>query len=58
MKMSASETVKNHGLKNLKQVAEATKQSTQTLGNWHKNKPELFEIVVLGTVEKMKNNTQ
>ena len=30
------------------QVILATKQSRQTLQNWHKNKPDLFRTIVYG----------
>lgn len=53
-KMKASEKAKNIGLRNLNQVAEYTGQSVQTLINWNKNKPELFDVVLLGCVEKQK----
>ncbi len=46
--MTASKKAKEAGLKNLTQVSEMTKQSPQTLINWHKNKPELYEIVLVG----------
>jgi len=52
--MTASEQAKAQGLKSLAQVAELTGVSFQTLNNWHKNKPELFEIVLLGCVERLK----
>ena len=53
--MTASELAKQHGLKNLKQVAELTEQSNRTLNNWHKDKPLLFEIVLLGCKKKLDN---
>ena len=46
--MTASKQAKAVGLKSLTQVAEMTNQSLQTLTNWHKNKPELFGVVLLG----------
>lgn len=46
--MTASEQAKAAGLKSLKQVAELTGQSAQTLNNWAENKPQLFKIVLLG----------
>ena len=45
--MKASEYVKQYGLR-LVDIIEITKVSRQTLLNWHKNKPELFKIVVKG----------
>lgn len=46
--MSPSYRAKTLGCKSLKQVSQKTKQSEQTLINWYKNKPELFEIVCKG----------
>jgi hypothetical protein len=48
--MKASETVKSMGLKSLKQVAEITGRSEQTLIQWHKLDIYFFKIVVLGCV--------
>ena len=48
--MTASQQAKAAGLKNLAEVAKLTRQSPQTLNNWHNNKPELFNAVVLGCV--------
>jgi len=53
--MTPSQQAKAAGLKSLRQVAQITKQSEQTLANWHKNKPELFAIVVLGCAERVLN---
>ena len=57
--MTASEQAKAQGLKSLAQVAELTGVSFQTLNNWHKNKPELFEILLIGCKGKicMQNKT-
>lgn len=49
-KMTASQQAKSVGLKSLAQVAEMTGQSPQTLNNWHKNKHELFKVVLMGCV--------
>ena len=46
--MTPSQTAKHHGCLSLAQVARATKQSEQTLINWHKHKPELFAVVCIG----------
>jgi hypothetical protein len=46
--MTASQQAKAAGLKNLKQVSELTDTSVQTLNNWHKHKPKLFAVVLLG----------
>ena len=36
------------GLESLQQVSTATGVSRQTLRNWHRDKPDLFKIVLLG----------
>ena len=46
--MTPSKRAKELGCKSLAQVANKTKQSEQTLINWFKNKPELFDVVCLG----------
>lgn len=46
--MTPSQQVKSVGLKSLTQVSQLTGQSLQTLSNWHRDKPELFRIVLLG----------
>lgn len=55
--MTPSETAKEAGLKNLLQVQQLTGQSAQTLTNWHRDKPELFKIVILGCVASLKKHT-
>lgn len=45
---------KEAGLKSLLQVQQLTGQSAQTLTNWHRDKPELFKIVILGCVKASK----
>ncbi len=50
---TASKKAKEIGLNSLAQVSELTEQSPQTLINWHKNKPKLFKIVLLGCVAKL-----
>ena len=52
--MTPSQQAKQAGLSGLKQVSEMTGQSAQTLINWHKNKPELFGIVISGCAAKLK----
>lgn len=57
--MTPSQQAKALGLKSLAQVRDmlGTNKnghpmvSLQTLGNWHKNKPELFKAVCIGCVE-------
>ena len=51
--MTASEAAKAANLKSLKQVGELTGQSGQTLINWFNDKPELFEVVLLGCATKL-----
>ena len=48
--MKPSEKCKEAGLSSLEQLAEITEVSVQTLNNWHKNKPKLFNVVLLGAV--------
>jgi hypothetical protein len=48
--MTASETAKQYGLKSLADVSKLTGVSTQTLNNWHNDKPKLFVIVIAGCV--------
>jgi hypothetical protein len=51
--MTASKQAKALGLKSLTQVSELTGQSLQTLTNWFNDKPELFEVVLLGCAAKL-----
>lgn len=53
-KITASEMVKSAGMKNLSEMADITKQSTQTLNNWFNNKRELFKVVLVGCCEIVK----
>jgi len=46
--MKPHEQCKAAGLKSLAELSEITKVSVQTLNNWSKNKPDLFEAVILG----------
>lgn len=48
--MTASQQAKAAGLKSLLQVQQLTGQSAQTLINWHRDKPELFRVVIAGCV--------
>lgn len=50
VQFTASWQAKAKGLTNLKQVTDLTGVSPQTLGNWYKHKPELFEVVLVGCV--------
>ena len=56
--MTASDKAKNKGLKSLKEVCDLTGVSFQTLNNWSNDKPELFEVVLLGCVKKREQKTQ
>ncbi len=47
-KLTAAQYVKECGFQSLKQVADMSGTSRQTLNNWFHNKTILFEIVVLG----------
>jgi len=51
--MTASKQAKAKGLTNLKQVSDLTGVSPQTLDNWYKHKPELFETVLCGCVARL-----
>jgi len=53
--MTPSQQAKEAGLKNLLQVQQLTGQSAQTLTNWHRDKPELFKIVLLGCVSSLES---
>ena len=51
--MTPSKQAKDLGLKSLTQVSELTGQSLQTLTNWFNDKPELFNVVLLGCKAKL-----
>lgn len=53
--MTPSQQAKALGLKSLTEVSELTGVSLQTLTNWHRDKPSLFRIVLLGCVATRKN---
>jgi len=46
--MTPAGQAKSVGLNSLTQVSQITGVSLNTLTNWHRNKPELFRIVLLG----------
>ena len=52
--MTPSQKTKASGLK-LVEVSQLTGVSIQTLTNWHKNKNELFNVVLSGCVVKKLN---
>ena len=53
--MKPSEQCKQAGLKSLAELSELTGESVQTLNNWHKSKPERFEIVLIGAIAKKRS---
>jgi len=53
--MTPSQQAKSIGLKSLTEVSELTHVSLQTLTNWHRDKPKLFKIVLLGCVTERSN---
>jgi len=46
--MTASEQAKEAGLKSLAEVTRLTGVSKETLSNWQRNKPKLFDVVLKG----------
>ena len=50
--MTASQQAKEAGMKSLAQVSEITGISFQTLNNWHKKRPELYAVILLGCKQK------
>jgi hypothetical protein len=54
--MTPSEQCKQAGLKSLAEVVRMTGVSEQTLINWHRNKPQLFSVVVAGCASLRNNN--
>lgn len=52
--MTPAKQAKQRGLKSLAQVTQLTGVSKETLGNWSKHKPQLFDIVLTGCIEKLK----
>ena len=53
-----SQQAKDAGLQSLAQVSRLTGQSLQTLLNWHKHKPELFKIALLGCVSRISTDAE
>jgi hypothetical protein len=51
--MTAAKAAKSAGLKNLAEVAKLTGVDRQTLHNWSKDKPLLFNIVLKGCVAEI-----
>jgi hypothetical protein len=54
--MTPSQQAKAAGLKSLTQVKQITGVSLNTLINWHRDKPELFRIVLLGCAAELVQN--
>lgn len=54
--MTPSQQAKSVGLKSLTQVSHITGVSLNTLTNWHRDKPELFRIVLMGCLMQLKIN--
>lgn len=52
--MKPSEEAKAAGFKNLKEFSEYAGQTTETLRNWHKDKRQLFDVVLAGAIQKKK----
>ena len=50
--MKPSEKCKAAGLKSLAELSEISSESVQTLNNWSKNKPLVFDLVLRGAVVK------
>lgn len=51
--MTPSQKAKSVGLKSLTQVMELTGVSLNTLSNWHREKPDLYDVVLLGCLVKL-----
>ena len=56
--MTPSQQAKRLGLKSLTQVSHITGVSLNTLSNWHKDKPELFETVLFGCLAREEDRIQ
>ena len=50
--MTPSEQCKAAGLPSLAELSRMSGQSVQTLCNWHRDKPDLFALVLAGAVSK------
>ena len=50
---TAAIKAKSAGLKSLAQVSQITGISRQTLENWHRNRQQLFDVILAGCVAKM-----
>ena len=54
--MTPSRQAKAAGLDSLAQVSRISGVQQRTLINWHKNKPQLFEVALLGCKAKQESN--
>lgn len=54
--MTPSEAARSVGLDGISTVSEVSGASPQTLGNWNRNKPALFRVVLLGVVAALKES--
>jgi hypothetical protein len=55
-KVTPSEQCKAAGLKSLAELSKISLVSQQTLINWHKYKPTLFDLVVNGAAQCINNH--
>ena len=55
MKETANLDCKRQGLRGLGDVVRATGMSHQCLGNWWRERPELFKIILAGVVAEKEN---
>lgn len=53
IKMKPHEICKRAGLKSLAELSEKSGVSIQTLNNWAKNKPKLFNCLIYGAVSRV-----
>ena len=51
--MTPSQKAKSVGLKSLTQVKDLIGKSLNTLSNWHRESPDLFDVVLLGCLVKL-----
>lgn len=54
--MKPSEQCKAAGLKNMKELSEMAKLSSETLVNWSKNRPDAFRLLIAGAVSEKREN--
>lgn len=56
--MTPSVKAKQLGCKSLRQVSEESGTSEQTLCNWFRNKPKLFEVACIGVKTKLERENK